>query len=233
MKDRVSAIIAAALKEGRNHLLEPEAKRICREYGIHTPRSKLAADPKEALAAAKFLGFPVALKVVSEDIIHKTEAGCVMLDVENPSELKVAYTKVLRNARHHFREKSSLAVLVERMAPPGVEVIIGGLKDQQFGHAIMFGLGGIFVEILDDIAFRVVPLDEKNAIRMISEVRGSQILRGHRGLPPADEKSLVRVLLSCSRLLEDHPEISEMDLNPAIVCHRGVTVVDARISLER
>ncbi len=233
MKDHVSAIIAAALKEGRNHLLEPEAKRICREYGIHTPRSKLVVNLKEALSAAKYLGFPVALKVVSRDIIHKTEAGCVMLDVENPSELRVAYTKVLRNARRHIGEKSSLAVLVERMAPPGVEVIIGGLKDQQFGHAIMFGLGGIFVELLDDIAFRVVPLDEKNAIRMISEVRGSQILRGHRGLPPADEKTLVRVLLSSSRLLEDHPEISQMDLNPAIVHHRGVIVVDARIGLER
>lgn len=233
MKDRVSQIFDAALEEGRSHLLDPEAKRICREYDIPTPPFRTVTSLQAALSASRHLGFPVALKAVSPDIVHKTEAGCVTLDIKSSSQLGFAYRKILKNARRHSRDETHLAMLVEKMVPPGIEVIIGGLKDPQFGHALMFGLGGTFVEVFEDISFRIIPLKARDAVQMIKEVKAYRILRGYRGQPAADEKSLVRVLLSSSRLLEEHPEISQMDLNPAIAYQKGITVVDARISLEK
>jgi len=231
MKDRASRVINAALQEGRSHLLEPEAKQLCREYNIPTPPFRTVTSLQAALGASKRLGFPVALKAVSPDIVHKTEARCVTLDIKNTRQLSIAYWAILKNARSHSRHEARVAMLVEKMAPPGIEVIIGGLKDPQFGHALMFGLGGTFVEVFEDVSFRVTPLRKRDAVQMIKEVKAYRILGGYRRQPAADEKSLVRVLLSSSRLLEEHPEISQMDLNPAIVYHKGIMVVDARMSL--
>lgn len=230
-EQNVNQIIRNALRKGRNTLLEPEAKRICKKHGIPIPQFRVAHNSAEAVQAAKKLGFPVAIKIVSPDILHKTDAGCVLLALGSPRSIRDGYAKLLRNARRHNLNAKIVGVLVEKMQRPGIEVIIGGLRDAQFGPTLMFGLGGIFVELFEDTSFRVGPLTERSARAMIREIRGYQILMGYRGRSPADEDSLVRILLSTSKLLTEHPEISQLDLNPTLVYKKGAVVVDARMKI--
>jgi len=232
MNDHVNEIIANALDEKRANLLEPEAKRICKEYGISTPLFRVVTNVKDAVKSARSIGFPVVLKAVSPDIIHKTEAGCVMLGLRDPTEVRRAFSEILSNAQRRVQKARVNGVLVEKMLPKGVEVIVGGFKDPQFGQTLMFGLGGIFVELFEDVSFRVAPLRERDVRTMIKEIKGYEILKGHRGQPPADEESLVRIIMSLSKLLTDHSEISETDLNPTIVYDRGAMIADARMTLE-
>lgn len=219
-------------KEGRKYLLEPEAKTICREYGIPVTKFAVAKNEMEATQFAGKIGFPVVLKIVSPDVIHKFDVGGVVLSLNSKTEVRNAYNEILRNVKKHKPNAKILGVLVQEMAPQSTEVIVGATKDPQFGPALMFGLGGIFVEVLKDVTFRIAPISESDAKEMITEVKAYPILKGYRGQPPADVEAIVNILLNTSRLVTEHQEIKELDLNPIMVYEKGAKTVDARIILE-
>jgi acetate---CoA ligase (ADP-forming) subunit beta len=230
--NKTDKIIAQARKEGRKALLEPEAKTICSEYGITVTEFKVAKTEKEAVAISEKSGFPVVLKVISPDIIHKSDVGGVMVNLKNKEEVKAAYWKILENAKVAKSDARIVGVLVEEMAKQATEVIIGAVKDPQFGPTLMFGLGGIFVELLKDVTFRVAPITAAEAAEMIVGVRAFPLLNGYRNSPPVDVKSIVNLLVNVSKLVMDHPEIKELDLNPVMAYPDGAKTVDARIILE-
>ncbi|MEM4658597.1 MAG: acetate--CoA ligase family protein [Candidatus Methanosuratincola sp.] len=222
----MSKIIESGI--GRGWLLEPEAKELCREYGLPVGEWAVVDDPEGAAREAERLGFPLAAKIVSSDVIHKSDVGGVALNVDAASVKEV------------FRRMKGIAegngyrfegVLLERMAPPGVETIIGAKRDPQFGPVLMFGLGGIFVEVFKDVAFRVAPIDRADAEEMISELKAYPVLRGIRGRKPSDIEGIIDSLLRVSRMVTDLGEIKEIDLNPVIVYEKGCRIVDARVIL--
>jgi len=227
-----SDLFTQARNEGRNYLLEPEAKIVCMEYGIPVTRFKVALTQDEAVKFADQIGYPIVLKIVSPDILHKFDVGGVMLNLKSTVEVKEAYNKILENVNRHKPDAKIVGVLVQEMTPPSTEVIVGATKDPQFGPALMFGLGGIFVEILKDVAFRIAPITEIDAREMMTEVKGYPILKGYRGQPPVDIDAIVKILLNTSRLVMEHMEIKELDLNPIMVYEKGAKTVDARIILE-
>ena len=225
-------MFAQARKESRNYLLEPEAKIVCMEYGIPVTRFKVALTQDEAVKFADQIGYPTVLKIVSPDILHKWDLGGVVLNLKSATEVKDAYNKILENVKRHKPDAKIVGVLVQEMAPSSTEVIVGSIKDPQFGPALMFGLGGIFVEVLKDVTFRIAPITETDAREMITEVKGYPILKGYRGQAPADVNAIVKILMNTSRLIMDHMEIKELDLNPIMVYDKGAKTVDARIILE-
>ena len=229
---KVSEIFKEARKEGRKYLLEPEAKTVCAEYGIPVTKFTVAKTEDEAVKFADELGYPVVLKIVSPDIIHKFDVGGVVLNLKDSSEVREAYKKILNNVKKHKPKAKIKGILVQEMAPESTEIIIGATKDPQFGPALMFGLGGIFVEILKDVTFRIAPINEQDAREMITEVKAYPILKGYRNQPPADIDTIIQILINTSRLVMDHQEIKELDLNPIIVYEKGAKTVDARIILE-
>ena len=224
-------IIISAQKQRRQALLEPEAKEICIAYGIPTPAFRVAHTPSEAASLAEEVSFPVVLKVISENILHKTEAGGVILSLISKEQVEVAYEQLLSNVRGYNANSRIDGVLVQHMAPRGVEVIVGGLRDNQFGPTVLFGLGGIFVEVLKDASFRIAPMTNLDTRQMIREIRSYPILKGVRGQPPSDEDAITDILQGTSRMLLENPKILQIDLNPVVVYGKGATVVDARIVL--
>ncbi len=229
--ERASKIFEEARREGRSYLLEPEAKSICREYGIPVTKFRVATTPEEAKRFAEEIGYPVVLKIVSPDVLHKFEVDGVILDLKNGKAIQEAYDRILLNVKKRKPEVKILGVLIQEMAPQSTEVIVGSTKDLQFGPALMFGLGGIFVEILKDVTFRIAPISELEAREMITEVKAYPILRGYRGQPPVDIDAIVEILLNTSRLVMDHQEIKELDLNPIMIYEKGAKTVDAKIVL--
>jgi len=229
---KTSQIIAKAIKEGRRNLLETEAKAICTEYGIPVTKFKLAKNEAEAVKFADAVGYPVVLKIVSPDIIHKSDVGGVLVDLKNARDVENGYTKIIKNVKRHNEKARIVGILVQEMAPPSTEVIVGMTKDPQFGQALMFGLGGIFVEVLKDVTFRIAPITADEAREMINEVKAYPLLKGYRGTPPADIEAISKILLSTSKLVMEHNEIKELDLNPIMVYRKGAKTVDARIILE-
>ena len=230
--NETSRILSQASKEGRKSLLETEAKTVCIEYGIPVTKFELAKNEEEAVNFAKAIGFPTVLKIVSPDIIHKSDVGGVIVDLKNADEVRQSYNHILQNVKKHDPKASIVGILVQEMAPSSTEVIVGAIKDPQFGPAIMFGLGGVFVEVLKDVTFRVAPITEDDACEMISEVKAFPLLKGYRNTPPADIDAITKILLNTSRLVTDNMEIKELDLNPIIVYEKGAKTVDARIILE-
>jgi acetyl-CoA synthetase (ADP-forming) len=230
--NKTDKIIADARKEGRKALLEPEAKTICTEYGIAVTEFKVAKSEKEAVALAEKAGFPVVLKIISPDIIHKSDAGGVVVNLRTKDEVKAAYNRILENAKKYKSDAKIVGILVEEMAKQASEVIIGAVKDPTFGPTLMFGLGGIFVELLKDVTFRVAPISEQEAAEMIVEVKAFPLLNGYRNTPAVDVKALVNLLVNVSKLVMEHPEIKELDLNPVMAYPEGAKTVDARIILE-
>lgn len=225
------SIIQRARREGRKHLTEIEAKQMLRACNVPCIESRLARTEKDAVRIAEAFGYPVVMKIVSPDILHKSDIGGVFLDVRKPEGVKAIYQKLIRNAKVKMPKADILGVVVERQARPGIEVLIGMKKDPQFGPAIAFGLGGIFVELLKDVSFRIAPLDRMDASEMIDEIKGAKIFRGYRG-KKVDRKALEEALLSLSGLVVANPQIAEIDLNPVIVHEKGAVVVDARVILE-
>jgi len=225
-------IISRVRREGRKALLETEAKAVCMEYQIPVTTFKLAKSEEEAVGLAEEIGFPVVLKIVSPDIIHKSDAGGVKVNLKNVEEVRSAYGKILENAEKYNAAARIVGVLVQEMAPQSTEVIVGAVKDPQFGQTLMFGLGGIFVELLKDVTFRVAPITREDAEEMIRKVKAYPLLRGYRNTPAADVNAIVDVLLNTSRLVMDYPEIKELDLNPVMAYEKGAKTVDARIILE-
>ena len=224
-------LIQNARREGRRVLLEHEAKRLLHLHGAPASRDRLAASADAAVGHAREIRGPVALKLVSPDILHKSDAGGVRLGLKSEEEIRAAFDDILKSAGE-FRPGADIrGVLVSPMARSGLEVIIGTKTDDQFGPVIMYGLGGILVEILKDVSFRVLPISPNSAKKMIEETQSAPILDGVRGGRPCDKGALRGILLICSELIESYPEIQEMDLNPVIVHERGISIVDARIIL--
>ncbi len=230
--NKTSTIISKARREDRKTLLETEAKAICMEYSIPVTMFKLAKSEDEATEFAEQIGFPVVLKIVSPDIIHKSDAGGVIVNLKSAVEVRSAYGKILENAKKYDSTAKIIGVLVQEMAPQSTEVIVGAIKDPQFGQTLMFGLGGIFVELLKDATFKVAPITREDAQEMVTKVKAYPLLKGYRNTPPADIDAIVNVLLNTSKLVMDYPEIKELDLNPIMAYEKGAKTVDARIILE-
>ena len=227
----MSTIIDDARKQGRSLLTEVEAKQLLAEAGIPVTETRLAPTRDEAVQQAGELGYPVALKIVSPQITHKSDVGGVKLGLANAEEVAAAFDEIVAAAKAADPKATIEGVSVQRMAEPGVEVITGMTTDPQFGPVLMFGLGGVLVEVLKDVAFRVVPLTKRDAGQMIREIQGFPLLEGHRGRQPADLEALESLLLQLSSFIEAHPEIAELDLNPVFAYPNGALAVDARVAL--
>lgn len=226
-------IIQNALQNKRYKLLEPESKELIAAFGITTARHTVTASVKEAIRAATSIGYPIVLKIVSPDISHKTDVGGVKVGIKDDAGVKAAYEEIMKNVNIKKPDARIEGILVEEMATPSTEVIVGGLRDPQFGPAVMFGLGGIFVEIYKDVSFRIAPLEEYEALDMIHEIKGSKILKGFRNTEALDITSLAQTIIKVSNIMVSLEEIKEIDLNPVLVYPKGVKVVDARIILSR
>jgi acyl-CoA synthetase (NDP forming) len=225
-------IIENARKQGRAVLTEIEAKQVFKEIGINVVETRLATSRKQAAEISADIGFPVVLKIASPDIVHKSDAGGVKMGLKNKAEVEKAYGEIMAAAKQKFPTANIEGAAVQKMARPGVEIIIGVFKDAQFGPVIMFGLGGIFVEVLKDVSFRIVPIARRDAAEMIKEIKGYPLLQGYRGHEAADLPSLEDILLKVSDLVERTPEIKEIDLNPIFAYKDSAVAVDARIVLE-
>jgi acyl-CoA synthetase (NDP forming) len=228
MKD-CETIIQKALEEGRPSTLTNEAQRIFALHHIPTPPSIVTSNSEEAVLKAKEIGFPVVLKAISPQILHKSDVGGVILNIDNEIELQTAYERINAELAKNVPSAKILGILLQKMMPASTEVIIGAIRDPQFGPSIMFGLGGIFTEIYDDVAFRVAPIDEVDATNLIRELKGHKLLEGARGKPPADIDSIVSILTNVSNLMLEHSSISQLDLNPVIVYPNSACAVDFRI----
>jgi acyl-CoA synthetase (NDP forming) len=215
----------------RGLMTEVAAKELLRTQGIPVVPTSLARSSNEAVRMAKALGLPVALKIVSPDVIHKSEVGGVRLQLTSLAQVSKAYGEIIATVRARVPEAVIEGVSVQPMAKPGIEVLAGLTYDPTFGPVVMFGLGGIFVEVLNDVASRVVPLRSRDARAMLREVRGLPILQGFRGAPPVDLGALEDILLKLSHLAEQRSELREIDLNPIFAYPTGALTVDARILL--
>lgn len=229
---KTESIITKARDEARTLLTEIESKELVSRAGIRVVETRLAKSKEEAVFLSKKVGFPVVLKIVSPDITHKSDIGGVRLGLRTSKQVEKSYHDILTAVHQRCPEAAIEGVSVQKMARPGVEVIIGMTKDAQFGPVLMFGLGGILVEMLKDVSFRIVPLDRRDAREMIREIKGYPLLEGYRGQEPVDMPTLEELLLKVSIFAENHPEIKEIDLNPIFAYKDGAVAVDARVILE-
>ena len=225
-------ILKQARKEKRTQLTEIESKELLKEAGIPVVESRLARTKAEAISLSKKMGFPAVLKIVSSDIIHKSDSGGVKLGLANTTQVDKAYSAILSAVKKNHPKAKIAGISVQKMARPGVEVIIGMTKDAQFGPVLMFGLGGILVEVLKDVSFRIVPLTKRDAHEMIREIKGYPLLEGYRGQEPADIPFLEDLMLKVSEFVDKNPEIKELDLNPIFAYKNKAVAVDARVILE-
>ena len=227
----VNDILNKAREEKRTVLTEIEAKQILGEAGINCTDTRLAISREEAVAISEEIGYPVVLKISSVDITHKSDAGGVKVNLPDKSAVQNAYDEIMASCTAKHPDADIEGIAVQGMAKIGTEVIIGMTKDPSFGPVLMFGLGGIFVEVLKDVAFRIVPLEKNDASEMISEIKGKKLLEGYRGQDPADIPFLEDVLLKLSDLVDKTEGIAEIDMNPVFAYKQGAVVVDARIIL--
>ena len=225
-------IIQKARAEGRILLSEMESKELIKEAGINVTDTKLARSKKDAIPICDQMGYPVVLKIASHEITHKSDAGGVQLGIRSPEDVGKAYDEILASVAQKYPTAAIQGITVQKAARPGVEVIIGMFKDAQFGPVLMFGLGGIWVEVLKDVSFRIVPLTKRDAASLIREIKGYPLLEGRRGREAVDLSSMEEALLKLSVFVEKYPEIKELDLNPIFAYADGYLAVDARILLE-
>ncbi|MHA1479915.1 MAG: acetate--CoA ligase family protein [Candidatus Thorarchaeota archaeon] len=232
-------IFETARSEGRTFVLEHEAKDIMKAYGIPIPPYDTAVSADEAVEKSAAIGYPVVLKILSKDVLHKSDAGGVKINLKNEEEVREAFSEIMENAKKYGEKKGidvdlSRGVFISDFADMGTEVIVGVTRDPQFGHALMFGLGGIFVEVLKDVTFRLIPFTEMDAREMVGEIKAAKILDGVRGQAPRDIDALIEVMLCVSKMITENPEISELDCNPTFLYEKGkgALVVDARILIE-
>ncbi len=232
-KEKVEAIIGKAKACGRSILTEPEAKEVFAAYGLPVPKGKMARNPEEAVKIARAVEYPVVMKIVSPNIVHKSDAGGVKVNIKSDDEVRKAYQEIIENAERYDPHAEIMGVYVQHMEPWGTETIIGSINDSQFGPTVMFGLGGIFVEILKDVTFRIAPFSKDEALDMVKEIKGYGILKGARGEKPRDIEAIADAVSRLSQLVWDFRDyISEVDANPVIVYEKGLSVVDARIILK-
>ena len=226
------ALIERARQQGRTLLTELESKQILYDLGIPTTLGHLATSEEDAVQAADTIGYPVVLKIASPDIVHKSDVGGVQLHLQDGGAVRQAYRAIQQSVAVHAPGARSDGIIVQPMAAPGVEVIVGMSKDATFGPVLMFGLGGVLVEVLKDVSFRIVPLRQRDASEMIRDIKGFPLLAGYRGAAPADLEALQHILLALSAFVESTPEIKEIDLNPIYAYAQGALAVDARVVLE-
>ncbi len=231
--DAAAEEIAAILKSGVHEVGEDEAMRILTFYGFQFPRRDLVRTSAEAARAASVIGFPLVMKIASPDILHKTEVGGVRLNIKSAEEAEEAFTEITANARRFLPNAFIKGVMVSEMVHGGREVILGVTFDRTFGHMIMFGLGGIYVEVLKDVSFRIVPVARRDALAMVNEIKTVGLLRGARGERPADIDAIASYIVNLSCLISDFPEIQELDINPLVVREKGAIALDARIIFKR
>ena len=224
-------ILARARQENRTVLTEIEAKQILMQSGINCTDTQLAATKEAALELSEKFGYPVVLKVSSVDISHKSDAGGVKVNLKDKAEVENAYDAIIQSCKAAVPTANIEGVSVQPMGKSGIEVIVGMIKDPSFGPVIMFGLGGVFVEVMKDVAFRVVPIEVSDAEDMINEIKGKKLLEGYRGQEPADVAYLQQMLVKLSDFVDATPEIEEIDMNPVFCYRDGAVVVDARIIL--
>jgi acetyl-CoA synthetase (ADP-forming) len=209
-------------------LSEEKAEKMLKRYGIQIARHVLAKNPDQAVKAARDLGYPVVMKVASDDVLHKTETGGVQVDLRNDKEVIGAYGMIMRSVARKAPDAKINGVLLQHMHP-GREIIIGAKRDPQFGPVIMFGLGGVFVEVMKDVSFRLIPLELPEVREMIREIKGYPVLEGVRGKKPVNFRALEKCILSVSRLMERNSEIQELDLNPIMINAKQAIAVDVRV----
>ena len=231
-QDAVRAVLDKAKAEGRSSLNADEAKAVCDAYGIATPREGVAASAELAGDIADDIGYPVVMKIVSPDILHKSDAGGVIADVHDRASAMQAHDDIVAAAKRHRADVRIVGVQVQQQLPAAQEVIVGAATDPSFGKLVAFGLGGVLVEVLRDVTFRLAPTTAEHAEAMLGEIAGAQILDGVRGQEAVDRKALVELIVNVGRLADDFPEISELDLNPVFATAESATAVDARVLLD-
>ena len=232
-RERVRRVLDAARAEGRSFLLEHEAKEVLEAYGVPVARTRVASSPEGAVALARETGLPVVMKIVSPDIVHKSDAGGVFVGVRTEEEVRETFNRIVENAKKYKPDARIVGVTVQELAPQGLEVIVGATRDPQFGPVVAFGLGGVMVEALKDVSFRVAPVTPEDAEEMVREIKARDLLGPFRGQKPRDVGALKEVISRISQLVTDFPEISELDANPVMLYGEGegLKVVDARIIL--
>lgn len=231
-KDAVRNILATAREQGRTALTAPEGKLVCDAYGIAVPGEGLAGSADEAARLASRMGFPVVLKIVSPDILHKTEAGGVLVGLDSAQKVEEGYRTILENAKRYNDKAQIIGVQVQQMIGGGQEVIIGAVTDPSFGKLVAFGLGGVLVEVLKDITFRMAPATEQDALGMLDGIAAAEMLKGVRGAEPVNREALAGMIRRVSELVSDFPEIAELDLNPVFASASGAVAADVRIVLD-
>lgn len=224
-------ILHKAFGEGRSSLLLHEALQICQLHHIPVAPSSLLESIEDATIEANRIGYPVALKIVSPQLLHKSDIGGVILNIDNERSLEESYSNMLAEVSKKKPNAEIIGVLVQRMMPVSTELIVGGIRDPQFGPCVMLGMGGIFTEVYKDTAFRVAPIDRIDTDNMIGELKGATILEGYRGQPPADKDALDDILINVSNLMMQHSSVDQLDLNPVLTYPDSAYVVDARITL--
>jgi acyl-CoA synthetase (NDP forming) len=229
---KISEHISSAIKSGKSILTLEEARVIMELSGIPFNKSGFAKSEDDVVKVANEMGYPVVLKVVSPQVVHKTESGGVKLGIDSEEEVMNAYREIMRSVKEKVPDAEIEGISIDEMVK-GTELIIGTTVDPQFGHMIMFGIGGIFVEIYEDVSFRLVPINSGDAMEMLHEIKGKPLLDGARGRPKVDEKQLVDILMKVSDLVHKHPDIQEMDLNPLMATEHGIVAVDARMILKQ
>ncbi|MGE4242119.1 acetate--CoA ligase family protein [Ramlibacter sp.] len=228
-KSKVRKVLDAVKAAGRDSLTAPEGREVCEAYGISVPKEGVAGSAAEASKLASSMGFPVVMKIVSPDILHKTEAGGVLVGLKNADEAATAYDTILANAKKYKADANILGVQVQQMIKGGQEVIVGAISDDSFGKLVAFGLGGVLVEVLKDVTFRLAPATTQDALSMLDGIQAAEILKGVRGAEGVSREALADTIVRVSQLVTDFPEISELDLNPIFASKTGAIAADVRI----
>ncbi len=231
-KNKVREILDAVRAAGRDSLTAPEGKLVCDAYGISVPQEGTASSAAQAQEIASIMGFPVVMKIVSPDILHKTEAGGVIVGVKDAAAAAAAYDTIIANAKNYNANANIIGVQVQQMIKGGQEVIIGAVTDDSFGKLVAFGLGGVLVEVLKDITFRLAPASMEDAYSMLDGIQAAEMLKGVRGSDPVDREALAKMIVGVSQLVSDFPEISEMDLNPVFASKSSAIAADVRIVVD-
>lgn len=228
----VRRVLDQVRAEGRDSLTAPEGKQVCDAYGIPVPQEGVAGSADEAAKLAAGMGFPVVLKIVSPDILHKTEAGGVLVGLRGAEEVSKGYDTILANARAYKADAKIVGVQVQQMLSGGQEVIVGAVSDDSFGKLVAFGLGGVLVEVLKDVTFRLAPATREDALSMLDGIQAAEMLKGVRGSEPVNREALADVIVRVSELVNDFPEIAELDLNPVFATAKGAVAADVRIVVD-
>src|ERR1700760_3872045 len=231
-KDAVRKVLDRVKADKRTSLTAPEGKLVCDAYGIPVPKEGVAKSAEDASRIATAMGFPVVMKIVSPDILHKTEAGGVMVGVKTAAEVEKNYAAILANAKKYKSDAKIEGIQIQQMLAGGQEVIVGAVTDGSFGKLVAFGLGGVLVEVLKDVTFRLAPATKDDALSMLDGIQAHEMLKGVRGSDPVNRDAIADIIVNVSKLITDFPEINEMDLNPVFATKKDAIAADVRIVVD-